>query len=175
MLGRSSSGGRYRCHWGRSTSVHVRTLTSRPVESQRCKTRRSQNVDDRPDSWWTAHVAAAAKPTPTQAAGAAAARPGGEFFGHPTGPNHRRYEALRAYFVARRPLKEIAQQSGSTYNTLRDVIGDFRARCREDRVPPVSRHPDRGDRNLTARSRQSPRKPRRWRIVGGWTSPRDAD
>jgi hypothetical protein len=96
------------------------------------------------------------------------------FFLEPTDTLHRRYEALRAYFVERRPLKEIAQQSGYSYNTLRDVIGDFRARCREDRVPPFSQHPDRGDRNLTARSRQSPRKPRRWRIVGGWTAPRDA-
>ena len=96
------------------------------------------------------------------------------FFLEPTDTLHRRYEALRAYFVERRPLKEIAQQSGYSYNTLRDVIGDFRARCREDRVPPFSRHPDRGDHSSTACSRQSPRKPRRWRIVGGWTSPRDA-
>jgi hypothetical protein len=71
-------------------------------------------------------------------------------------------------------MKEIAQQSGYSYNTPRDVIGDFRARCREDRVPPFSRPPDRGDHDVTARSRQSPRKPQRWRIVGGWTSPRDA-
>jgi hypothetical protein len=96
------------------------------------------------------------------------------FFLEPTGTLHRRYEALRAYVVERRPLKEIAQQSGYSYNTLRDVIGDFRARCREDRIPPFSRHPDRGDHNLTVRSCQSPRKPRLWRIVGAWTSPRDA-
>jgi hypothetical protein len=96
------------------------------------------------------------------------------FFLEPTGTLRRRYEALRAYVVERRPLKEIAQRSGYSYNTLRDVIGDFRARCREDRVPPFSRHPDRGDHNLTVRSCQSPRKPRLWRIVGAWTSPRDA-
>jgi hypothetical protein len=57
------------------------------------------------------------------------------FFLEPTGTLRRRYEALRAYVVERRPLKEIAQQSGYSYNTLRDVIGDFRARCREDRIP----------------------------------------
>jgi hypothetical protein len=96
------------------------------------------------------------------------------FFLKPTDTLHRRYEALRAYFVERRPLKEIAQQSGYSYNTLRGVIGDFRARCREDRVPPFSRHPDRDDRKVTARSRQSPRKSRLWRIVAEWTSPRDA-
>jgi hypothetical protein len=54
------------------------------------------------------------------------------------------------------------------------VIGDFRARCRDDQVPPFSRHPDRDDRNVTARSRQWPRKSRLWRIVAEWTSPRDA-
>jgi hypothetical protein len=96
------------------------------------------------------------------------------FFLEPTDTLHRRYEALRAYFVERRPLKEIAQQSGYSYNTLRDVIGDFRARCREDQVPPFSRPPDWGDHNLTARSHQSPRKPRLWRIVGSWISPQDA-
>jgi len=96
------------------------------------------------------------------------------FFLEPTSTLHRRYEALRAYFVERRPLKEIAQQSGYSYNTLRDVIGDFRARCREDRVPPFSRHPDRGDHNLTVRSCLSPRRPRLWRIVGAWTWPRGA-
>ena len=96
------------------------------------------------------------------------------FFLEPTDTLHRRYEALRAYFVERRPLKEIAQRSGYSYNTLRGVIGDFRARCREDRVPPFSRHPGRGDRKVTARSRRLPRKSRPWRIVAGWTSPRDA-
>ncbi len=34
---------------------------------------------------------------PTRKAVPAAARPGGEFFARPTGPNHRRYEALRGY------------------------------------------------------------------------------
>jgi len=96
------------------------------------------------------------------------------FFLEPTDTLHRRYEALRAYFVERRPLNDIARQSGYSYNTLRGVIGDFRARCREDQVPPFSRRPDRGDRNVIARSRQSPRKSRPWRIVAEWTSPRDA-
>jgi hypothetical protein len=95
------------------------------------------------------------------------------FFLEPTDTLHRRYEALRAYFVERRPLKEIAQQSGYSYNTLRDLIGDFRMRCRENRVPPFLRRPDRGDRHGTVRSCPSPPKPRRWRIVGSWISPRD--
>ena len=100
--------------------------------------------------------------------------PQARFFLAPDAPLQRQYEALRAYFVERRPLKEIAQRSGYSYNTLRGVIGDFRARCREDQVPPFSRHPDRDDRNVTARSRQWPRKSRLWRIVAEWTSLRDA-
>jgi hypothetical protein len=56
-------------------------------------------------------VVKAAKPTPKRGATttAAAARPGGEFFGRPTGPNHRRYEA--GYSIA----------------TLRSLVRDFRA------------------------------------------------
>lgn len=77
------------------------------------------------------------------------------FFLEPSDTFHRRYEALRAYFVERRPLKEIAQHSGYSYNTLRDVICDFRAQCRAGRVPPFSRAPRSGDRDATARSRLS--------------------
>ena len=96
------------------------------------------------------------------------------FFLEPTDTLHRHYEALRAYFVERRPLKDIARRSGYSYNTLRDVICDFRAQCRDDRVPPFSRRLGRGDHHATVRSCQSPRKPRRWRIAGDWISPRDA-
>jgi len=94
------------------------------------------------------------------------------FFLEPTDTLHRRYEALRAYFVERRPLKEIAQRSGYSYNTLRDVICDFRARCREDRVPPFSPPHDWGDRRAAALAQPSARRSRRLRIVEGWTSAR---
>jgi hypothetical protein len=60
------------------------------------------------------------------------------FFLEPTDTLHRRYEALRAYFVERRPLNQIAQEFGYTYNTLRGVIADFRAQCRQDQIPPFS-------------------------------------
>lgn len=60
------------------------------------------------------------------------------FFLQPTSTLHRRYEALRAYFVERRPLGEIAQRFGYRYTALRDLIYHFRARCREDRIPPFS-------------------------------------
>ncbi len=92
------------------------------------------------------------------------------FFLEPTDTLHRRYEALRAFFVERRPLKEIAQRSGYSYNTLRDVICDFRARCREDRVPPFSPSHAWGDRRATALAPPSTQRSRRLRIVEGWTS-----
>jgi hypothetical protein len=96
------------------------------------------------------------------------------FFLEPTDTLHRRYEALRAYFVERRPLEDIARRSGYSYNTLRDVICDFRAQCRDDRVPPFSRHPGRGDRHATAHPRRSGQRSRLWPIVVGWTLPRGA-
>ncbi len=60
------------------------------------------------------------------------------FFLQPTATLHRRYEALRASFVERRPLGEIAQQFGYRYTTLRDLIYNFRSQCRADRLPPFS-------------------------------------
>jgi hypothetical protein len=95
------------------------------------------------------------------------------FFLEPTDTLHRRYEALRAYFVERCPLQEIALRSGYSYNTLRDIICDFRARCREDQIPPFSSPLGWGDRSATARSRPAVRKSRRWRTAEGWTSVRD--
>lgn len=95
------------------------------------------------------------------------------FFLEPTDALHRRYEALRAYFVERCPLDEIARRSGYSYNTLRDILCDFRARCREDQVPPFSSPPGWADRRVTARPRPSARRSRRWRTAEGWTSVRD--
>lgn len=96
------------------------------------------------------------------------------FFLEPTDTLHRHYEALRAYFVERRPLKDIARRSGYSYNTLRDVICDFRAQCRDDRVPPFSRRLGRGDHHATAHPRPSARRSRLWPIVVDWTLSRDA-
>ena len=58
------------------------------------------------------------------------------FFLEPPQPLHRRYEALRAVFVDGQPQVEVAQRFGSTYNTLRRLVSDFRAQCRADQVPP---------------------------------------
>jgi hypothetical protein len=62
-----------------------------------------------------------------------------DFFVHPTPTLHRRYEALRAVFLDRRPLTEIARQFGYRYGTLRNLVAQFRAQCRTGRIPPFSR------------------------------------
>jgi hypothetical protein len=78
------------------------------------------------------------------------------FFLQPTDTLHRRYEALRAYFVERQPLGAIAQRFGYRYTALRDLIYDFRAQCREDRIPPFSDRPDPGGRGATAPIHRQP-------------------
>ena len=62
-----------------------------------------------------------------------------EFFLQPTQPRQRRYEALRAYFIDHRPLSEIARAFGYRYGTLRNLVTEFRAQCRDDRLPPFLR------------------------------------
>src|SRR3984893_18898872 len=62
------------------------------------------------------------------------------FFLEPDDTLHRRYEALRAYFVQQRPLQEIPTQFGYTYDTLRQVIHQFRTRCRSGSSPLFSPH-----------------------------------
>jgi hypothetical protein len=56
-----------------------------------------------------------------------AARPGGEFFARPSGPNHRRYEALRAYLWEGATAQEAAARAGYSTATLRSAVRDFRA------------------------------------------------
>ena len=58
-------------------------------------------------------------------------RPGGEFFAEPADPTQRRYEALRAYLLERRPAAEVAAAFGYTVETLNSIVRDFRAGRRE--------------------------------------------
>ena len=60
------------------------------------------------------------------------------FFLEPLQPLHRRYAALRAFFVEGLPPQAIAEQFGSTYHTVRSWVRDFRAQCRAGHVPPFS-------------------------------------
>jgi hypothetical protein len=48
------------------------------------------------------------------------------FFTQPTQTYHRQYEALRAVIVEERTQKEVAQTFGFTYDSLRQLVHDFR-------------------------------------------------
>jgi hypothetical protein len=52
-----------------------------------------------------------------------------EFFSQPTQTYHRQYEALRAIFIERRPQKDVAEQFGFEYSTMRQLVYEFRDHC----------------------------------------------
>jgi transposase len=49
-----------------------------------------------------------------------------QFFAQPTQPYHRQYEALRAIFLEGHSQKEVADRFGYTYDSLRQLVRDFR-------------------------------------------------
>ncbi len=55
-----------------------------------------------------------------------------EFFEQPTQTYQRRYEALRAVFVDQRSQKEVAQVFGFTYDSMRQLVREFRQSCDDD-------------------------------------------
>jgi hypothetical protein len=61
-----------------------------------------------------------------------------QFFRKPCQHQQRHYEALRAFFLDRRPLLDIARQFGFAHGTLRNLVSRFRARCQAGQVPPFS-------------------------------------
>ena len=63
-----------------------------------------------------------------------------QFFREPRQPQHRHFEALRAFFLDRRPLPDIARQFGFAHGTLRNLVCQFRAHCQAGQVPPFSLH-----------------------------------
>jgi hypothetical protein len=84
------------------------------------------------------------------------------FFLEPTETHHRRYEALRAFFVEGRQLPEIAQQFGYQESSLRSMVSRFRAQAQATDLCPFlfSRDLD-GLPVNPAPERQSRRKRRR--------------
>ena len=54
-----------------------------------------------------------------------------DFFALPTNPYQRHYEALRAIFVDGQPAKNVAQQFGMTYGSLRQLLCEFRKHCQQ--------------------------------------------
>ena len=49
-----------------------------------------------------------------------------QFFLQPTQTYHRQYEALRAVFVDGRSQKDVAEEFGFEYNSLRHLVSHFR-------------------------------------------------
>ncbi len=87
-----------------------------------------------------------------------------QFFREPRQPQHRHFEALRAVFLDRRPLPDIARQFGFAHGTLRNLVCQFRARCEAGHVPPFSPNRRAGDPAAPAsttpqRVPKSPRSP----------------
>lgn len=58
-----------------------------------------------------------------------------EFFSRPTHPYHRQYEALRAVFLEGHSQKEVADRFGYTYDSLRQLVREFR---QQDDLAPAS-------------------------------------
>jgi hypothetical protein len=58
------------------------------------------------------------------------------FFLEPHLTLHRRYEALRAFFVEDRPVSEIAARFGYKPTALKVMISRFRTQVPRDGVPP---------------------------------------
>ena len=56
-----------------------------------------------------------------------------EFFSQTVNPYQRRYEALRAVFVDGRSQKEVAEEFGYQYSSLRQRVYEFRQHCRRSK------------------------------------------
>ena len=54
-----------------------------------------------------------------------------QFFAQPTQTYHRRYEALRAIIMEGQSQKEVADQFGYTYGTMRQLVFQFRQVCND--------------------------------------------
>ena len=59
-----------------------------------------------------------------------------QFFLEPTETAHRKYEALRAFFVEGRQLQEIAQQFGYQESSLRSMVSRFRMQIQNNDLHP---------------------------------------
>jgi len=68
-----------------------------------------------------------------------------DFFLRPRAASHRRYEALRAFFIERRPLAEVALQFAYKPTALTVLISRFRHHIRGQEVPPFSSPTAAGD------------------------------
>ena len=58
------------------------------------------------------------------------------FFREPTQTYQKQYEALRAVFAEGRPLKDVAEQFGYEYGSLRTIASRFGAQLDAGQAPP---------------------------------------
>jgi hypothetical protein len=61
-----------------------------------------------------------------------------QFFARPGQTYQRQYEALRAVFVDGRSQKDVAEQFGFTYGTMRQLVFEFRQVCDDHAQPTES-------------------------------------
>ena len=71
------------------------------------------------------------------------------FFRQPTESLHRRYEVLRAFFLDRQPVRDIAEQFGFTPASVYSLVRDFRSHARAGQIPPFSSSRRAGGRPAT--------------------------
>jgi hypothetical protein len=91
-------------------------------------------------------------------------QPGRRFFLDPQLTFHRRYEALRAFFVEGRPVVEISATFGYKPTALNVMISQFNSQVCKGRVPPFSSQTGVGARQAdgdvkTSMAPSSPRSP----------------
>jgi hypothetical protein len=83
------------------------------------------------------------------------------FFLEPQLTFHRRYEALRAFFVEDRPVAEIAAQFGYKATALKVMISRFHTQFRQGSVPPFLSPTVEGDHpaNSAVKTGPAPKNP----------------
>jgi len=86
------------------------------------------------------------------------------FFLEPRSPLHRRYEALRAFFVEGKPPAEIAARFGYKLAAFDVMISRFRGQVRRETIPPffsptAAAGPPAGHAAKIATARRKPRSP----------------
>jgi len=84
-----------------------------------------------------------------------------QFFLEPAEIYHRQYEALRAFFVEGRQLKEIAQQFDYQESSLRVMVSQFRIQMKANDLRPFLFSPGSGERKQIPVSKRRSRRRRR--------------
>ena len=69
-----------------------------------------------------------------------------QFFLQPSDPVQRRYETLRAVFVDKQPMKDVAQRFDVHYGTVRNWASKFRAQQDQRQSSPFFSRPNVADR-----------------------------